>query len=178
MAKEKWNPTKRVPVKQSWNTCLSFRGLLYTYIYTYIWTGWRHGLKIVRLEPNWARISTYCIYTQYIVGYKITALLLHYCTSRIHVLFSLGCKKCTTPKCQNDPQKRSVSPKNTWKSSELNNTRRPLPNHPHFYRWYKLTIPSHGWFYDIVLPTVIQYSYTLWLCQSSYWKLPFKNCHL
>ena len=22
----------------------------------------------------------------------------------------------------------------------------PSPSHHHFYRWYKLTIPSHGWF--------------------------------
>ena len=28
----------------------------------------------------------------------------------------------------------------------------PSSSHHHFYRWYKLTIPSHGWFMTLVCP--------------------------
>ena len=31
---------------------------------------------------------------------------------------------------------------------------KPSPSHQHFYRWYTLTIPSHGGVYDIVLLTL------------------------
>ena len=33
----------------------------------------------------------------------------------------------------------------------------PQENH-HFYRWYKLTIPSPGWFIITILPTLIGFS--------------------
>jgi hypothetical protein len=29
---------------------------------------------------------------------------------------------------------------------KLKQCHKPSPSHHHFYRWYKLTIPSHGWF--------------------------------
>jgi hypothetical protein len=52
---------------------------------------------------------------------------------------------------------------------------KPSPSHHHFDRWYKLTIPSHGWFMTLFYPHLVQSSEIIFQYFPTHQKLWFQG---